>query len=67
MYFFVNRQASARQDELRDAIRLQQANVGAEQNAYVMNFPTQADKDKAVTGLTGHAGRGAAPVGAGAQ
>jgi lipopolysaccharide biosynthesis regulator YciM len=48
VYFFVNRQASVRQDELRDAIRLQQANVGAEQNAYVMNFPTQADKDKAV-------------------
>lgn len=47
-YWYVNHQDAVRQDELRDAIRLQQANVGAEQNAYVMNFPTQADKDKAV-------------------
>lgn len=49
IYWFVNHQADVRQQELRDAIRLQQANVGAgEQNAYVVNFPTQADKDKAV-------------------
>ena len=47
-YLYVTHQATVRQDELRDAIRMQQANVGAEQNAFVLNYPTQADKDKAV-------------------
>jgi lipopolysaccharide biosynthesis regulator YciM len=47
-YWYVNHQADVRQSELRDAIRTQQANVGTEQNAFVLNFATQADKDKAV-------------------
>lgn len=47
-YWYVDHSADIRQGELRNAIRMQQANVGAEQNAYVLNYATQADKDKAV-------------------
>lgn len=47
-YWYVNHESDVRQAELRDAIRMQQATVGQEQNPFVLTYATQADKDKAV-------------------
>jgi TolA-binding protein len=47
-YFYSNHQKSARQQALREAMRVQEAQIGAAGSEFVMSFPTQAEKDKAV-------------------
>lgn len=47
-YFYSNHQKSARQQALRDAMRVQEAQVGPGGSEFVISFPTQAEKEKAV-------------------
>jgi TolA-binding protein len=47
-YLYSNRQAAARQQELRAAMRVQEAQIGPAGSDFVVSFPTQAEKDKAV-------------------
>lgn len=47
-YFYSNRQAAARQQALREAMRVQEAQIGAAGSEFVVSFPTQAEKDAAV-------------------
>jgi TolA-binding protein len=47
-YFYSNRQATARQQALREAMRIQEAQIGPGGNEYVVSFTTQAEKDAAV-------------------
>jgi TolA-binding protein len=47
-YFYSNHQKSARQQALRDAMRVQEAQIGAAGSEFVMSFPTQEEKEKAV-------------------
>jgi TolA-binding protein len=47
-YFYSNNQAAARQQALRQAMRVQEAQIGPGGNEYVVSFPTQAEKDAAV-------------------
>jgi lipopolysaccharide biosynthesis regulator YciM len=47
-YFYLDHQQSIREDELRAALQIQQANIGpADASPYVTSFATQAEKDKA--------------------
>ena len=39
---------SVRQDALRSAMQIQNANIGPQTNEFAISFPTQADRDKAV-------------------
>ena len=48
IYFYRDHQASVRDEALREALRVQQAQIGPGDNEYVKTFPTQAEKDKAV-------------------
>ena len=47
-YYYTGHQAAARQEALAAALRVQEAQVGQAQNAFLTSFPTQAEKDKAV-------------------
>jgi TolA-binding protein len=47
-YFYSNSQAAARQQALREAMRIQEAQIGPGGSEYVVSFPTQAEKDAAV-------------------
>jgi predicted negative regulator of RcsB-dependent stress response len=47
-YFYSNYQKGVRQQALREAMRIQGAQIGPQQNEFVVMFPTQAEKDKAV-------------------
>jgi predicted negative regulator of RcsB-dependent stress response len=47
-YFYSNYQKGVRQQALREAMRLQGAQIGPQQNEFVASFTTQDDKDKAV-------------------
>jgi len=47
-YFYSNHQKAARQQALRDAMRVQGAQIGAAGNEFMMSFPTQEEKEKAV-------------------
>jgi tetratricopeptide (TPR) repeat protein len=47
-YFYSNSQAAARQQALRQAMRIQEAQIGPGGNEYVVSFATQAEKDAAV-------------------
>lgn len=51
IYAFMQYRSGVREDALRNALRVQDAQVGAgaPPSEAVMTFPTQADKDKAVT------------------
>jgi predicted negative regulator of RcsB-dependent stress response len=44
-----NHEHNVRQEALHDAQQLQNANIGPQMNEYSISFPTQADRDKAVT------------------
>ena len=44
-----NHEHNVRQEALHDAQQLQNANIGPQMNEYAISFPTQADRDKAVT------------------
>lgn len=44
-----NHQHSVRQEALHAAMQIQNASIGPMQNEYSISFPTQADRDKAVT------------------
>jgi TolA-binding protein len=63
-YFFLRYQKAARQHELRGAIEIYEAPVGAapQDNPYMKIFPTQAEKDQAIQKTFGdmaarHAGK----------
>ena len=47
-YFYSNSQAATRQQALREAMRIQEAQIGPSQSEFVVSFPTQAEKDAAV-------------------
>jgi TolA-binding protein len=47
-YFYSNHQKSMRQQALRDAMRVQEAQIGPSTSEFVVSFPTEAEKDKAV-------------------
>jgi predicted negative regulator of RcsB-dependent stress response len=47
-YFFSNSRAAARQQELRQAMRVQEAQIGPQSSDFVVSFPSQPEKDKAV-------------------
>jgi tetratricopeptide (TPR) repeat protein len=47
-YFYSNGQAAARQQALREAMRIQEAQIGPGGNEFVVSFPTQAEKDAAL-------------------
>jgi TolA-binding protein len=47
-YFYSNSQAAARQQALREAMRIQEAQIGPGGNEYVVSFATQAEKDTAL-------------------
>ena len=46
-YFYMQRQHAQRQEELKEALKIQDAAVGPGQSEFVKTFPTQADKEKA--------------------
>jgi len=46
IYFYLDSQASARQEALRQAMRVQQAQVGQGESEYVLSYPDQATKDR---------------------
>lgn len=46
-WFFMDKQAQARQADLREAILIQDASVGPGSNPYLKTFPTQAEKEAA--------------------
>jgi len=48
VYWHVGSSAAKRDEDLRAAVRVQEANVGPAANDFVLSFPTQAEKDKAV-------------------
>lgn len=48
IYWYTRHLAAQRQDALREAIRAQEANVGANQSPFLLSYPTEADKRKAV-------------------
>ena len=49
-YAYSQHAAAARQVELQAAMRIQEANIGpADASAFLISFPTQADKDQAAT------------------
>ena len=45
-YFYLDSQASARQEALRQAMRVQQAQVGPGESEFVLSYPDQATKDR---------------------
>ncbi|HYP14774.1 MAG TPA: tetratricopeptide repeat protein, partial [Bryobacteraceae bacterium] len=47
-YLYSQSQHTARQQALREALKIQDAGVGAPANEFLASFPTQAEKDKAV-------------------
>jgi TolA-binding protein len=49
IYWYMQHQAAARQDAFRTAIRTQEAQVGQAASDFLVTFPTQAEKEKAVT------------------
>lgn len=49
IYWYMQHRAAARQDAFRAAIRTQEAQVGQAGSDFLITFPTQAEKEKAVT------------------
>jgi hypothetical protein len=49
VFFYRQHQHTVRQEELRAALRLNDAVVGGQSSEFLIAFPTQAEKDKAVT------------------
>jgi predicted negative regulator of RcsB-dependent stress response len=49
VYAYLSHERSVRQQELHAALLIQNANVGPTQNDYTLSFPTQADRQKALT------------------
>jgi predicted negative regulator of RcsB-dependent stress response len=47
-YFYSNQQRVVRQQALRDAMRVQEAQIGPSTSQFVLSFPSEAEKDKAV-------------------
>jgi predicted negative regulator of RcsB-dependent stress response len=47
-YFYSNYQKSVRQQALREAMRINEAQIGPSTSEFVTSFPTQVEKDKAV-------------------
>jgi predicted negative regulator of RcsB-dependent stress response len=47
-YFYSNQQRAVRQQALRDAMRVQEAQIGPSTSQFVLSFPSEAEKDKAV-------------------
>jgi tetratricopeptide (TPR) repeat protein len=47
-YLYSNSQAASRQQALREAMRIQEAQIGPGGNEFVVSFPTQAEKDTAL-------------------
>jgi hypothetical protein len=47
VWFYLGKQAEARQADLREAILIQDAAVGPGSNPYLKTFPTQAEKEAA--------------------
>jgi TolA-binding protein len=48
VFWYRKSQASARQETLREAVRKQEGQVGPTQSPYLIAYPTEADKQKAV-------------------
>ena len=48
VFAYLNYQRSVRQSALHDAMQIQNANVGPQQNEYTLSFPTAPDRQKAV-------------------
>lgn len=46
IYFYMDSQASARQEALRQAMRVQQAQIGQGESEFVLSYPDQATKDR---------------------
>jgi TolA-binding protein len=48
LFYYQRSQHAARQEALRDAVRVWDAQIGPDQNQFFVTFPTQEEKDKAI-------------------